>query len=75
MRPLSGDQYIYRGQLVVVVGCLSHHALPALPLPHTCCQVTNTPWNERVTFAFDPAGASVRKALHVSPFMDMQGTW
>lgn len=38
-------------------------------------QVTNTPWNERVTFVFDPKGAEVKKALHVSPFMDMDGTW
>ncbi|GLC77762.1 hypothetical protein PLESTB_000958100 [Pleodorina starrii] len=38
-------------------------------------EVTNTPWNERVTFVFDPAGQSVCKALHVSPFMDMQNTW
>lgn len=37
--------------------------------------MTNTPWNERVTFVFDPAGARVAKALHVSPFMDMHNTW
>lgn len=44
--------------------------------PRPCpAQVTNTPWNERVTFVFDPKGAEVKKALHVSPFMDMDGTW
>ena len=37
--------------------------------------MTNTPWGERVTFLFDPKGEQVPKALHVSPFMDMQGTW
>ena len=44
-------------------------------------EVTNTPWNERVVFAFDPTPvsneneATVPKALHVSPFMDMEGEW
>ncbi|EFJ18086.1 hypothetical protein SELMODRAFT_178500 [Selaginella moellendorffii] len=38
-------------------------------------EVTNTPWAERVTFAFDPQSDMVPKPLHVSPFMDMQGTW
>ena len=38
-------------------------------------EVTNTPWGERVTFNFDPAGQRVPKALHVSPFMDMRGDW
>eukprot|EP00879_Flechtneria_rotunda_P026112 GHRR01027808.1.p1 GENE.GHRR01027808.1~~GHRR01027808.1.p1 ORF type:complete len:126 (-),score=22.52 GHRR01027808.1:173-550(-) len=49
--------------------------------PHLCLcfglakQVTNTPWGERVTFLFDPAGDVGPKALHVSPFMNMQNTW
>ncbi|XP_056689393.1 uncharacterized protein [Spinacia oleracea] len=38
-------------------------------------EVTNTPWGERVTFVFDPSSDVVAKALHVSPFMDMQGSW
>lgn len=38
-------------------------------------EVTNTPWGERVTFVFDPAGDTVPKSLHVSPLMDMQGQW
>lgn len=38
-------------------------------------EVTNTPWGGRVTFLFDPQGGSVPKSLHVSPMMDMQGTW
>jgi DUF1365 family protein len=38
-------------------------------------QVTNTPWGDRVTFMFNPAGDVTPKALHVSPFMDMQNTW
>jgi hypothetical protein len=38
-------------------------------------QVTNTPWGERVTFAFNPKGERVQKSLHVSPFMDMGNIW
>jgi hypothetical protein len=38
-------------------------------------QVTNTPWGDRVTFMFNPEGDVSPKALHVSPFMDMQNTW
>ncbi|ERM99299.1 hypothetical protein AMTRI_Chr02g253840 [Amborella trichopoda] len=38
-------------------------------------QVTNTPWGERVSFVFNPDSDSVAKPLHVSPFMDMLGTW
>jgi len=44
-------------------------------LQRCIAEVTNTPWNERVTFVFDASGAAVRKALHVSPLMDMKGTW
>ncbi|GAB2279866.1 hypothetical protein Dimus_014503 [Dionaea muscipula] len=38
-------------------------------------EVTNTPWGERVSFVFDPNSDLVAKPLHVSPFMDMQGSW
>jgi DUF1365 family protein len=44
-------------------------------------EVTNTPWGERVRFAFRPTtddgqgGEQVPKALHVSPLMDMKNTW
>ncbi|GAB2226284.1 hypothetical protein Droror1_Dr00022085 [Drosera rotundifolia] len=38
-------------------------------------EVTNTPWGERVSFVFDPNSDVAAKALHVSPFMDMQGSW
>ncbi|XP_058728191.1 uncharacterized protein LOC131599972 [Vicia villosa] len=38
-------------------------------------EVTNTPWAERVTFIFNPFSDLVAKALHVSPFMDMLGSW
>lgn len=38
-------------------------------------EVTNTPWGERVSFVFDPSSDWVAKALHVSPFMDMLGSW
>ena len=53
---------------------------PPAPLPTTppafgVAVVTNTPWGARVAFRFDPAGDKVAKCLHVSPFMDMEGTW
>ncbi|GFH06945.1 plasmid partition, partial [Haematococcus lacustris] len=41
-------------------------------------EVTNTPWGERVTFIIDPSEGSqdhIKKSLHVSPLMDMQGHW
>ncbi|KAI4370966.1 hypothetical protein MLD38_019252 [Melastoma candidum] len=38
-------------------------------------EVTNTPWGERVLFAFNPNSDVVAKPLHVSPFMDMLGNW
>ena len=38
-------------------------------------EVTNTPWGDRVRFAFRPEGDQAPKALHVSPFMDMDNTW
>lgn len=37
--------------------------------------MTNTPWGARVNFVFDPSGDHVCKALHVSPFMDMDSEW
>ncbi|XP_071708877.1 uncharacterized protein [Rutidosis leptorrhynchoides] len=38
-------------------------------------EVTNTPWGERVQFVFNPNSDVVAKPLHVSPFMDMLGSW
>ncbi|CAG9463576.1 unnamed protein product [Pedinophyceae sp. YPF-701] len=42
-------------------------------------EVTNTPWAERTSFVFRPGqpggGERVRKALHVSPLMDMDAKW
>ena len=54
-----------------------YYCSPAGGGPPARCiaEVTNTPWAERVTFAFDPSGERVRKALHVSPLMDMAGSW
>ena len=48
---------------------------PDMALQRCIAEVTNTPWGERVTFVFDPTGATVAKALHVSPMMDMQNKW
>lgn len=39
------------------------------------CEVTNTPWNHRVYFAFDLVGAELAKPLHVSPLMDIDQRW
>jgi len=56
----------------------------SLVLKRCLAEVTNTPWGERVTFAFLPAdptnnstthGQNIPKALHVSPLMDMTSTW
>nr|GMD05355.1 TBC1 domain family member 14 like [Ipomoea batatas] len=38
-------------------------------------EVTNTPWGERISFLFNPDSDMVAKALHVSPFNDMLGSW
>jgi DUF1365 family protein len=38
-------------------------------LQRCIAEVTNTPWGERVTFPFNPAGFTVPKSLHVSPLM------
>eukprot|EP00908_Phaeocystis_cordata_P025670 Transcript_813.p1 GENE.Transcript_813~~Transcript_813.p1 ORF type:complete len:335 (-),score=115.65 Transcript_813:894-1841(-) len=42
-----------------------------------CCvaQVDNTPWGDRVTFAFAPGGDSLPKPMHVSPLQDMRSSW
>ena len=44
-------------------------------LQRCIAEVTNTPWAQRTIFPFDPAGESVKKAIHVSPFQDMTSTW
>ncbi|XP_050234266.1 uncharacterized protein LOC126682585 [Mercurialis annua] len=44
-------------------------------LVNCIAEVTNTPWGERVTFAFNPNLDLVPKTFHVSPYMDMLGKW
>lgn len=44
-------------------------------LERCLAEVTNTPWNERVTFVFGPNGDVVPKSLHVSPLIDMNRCW
>jgi len=39
------------------------------------CEVTNTPWNHHVYFAFVLDGAELPKPLHVSPLMDLKQRW
>ena len=46
-------------------------AAPAAAL----AEVTNTPWGERVRFAFAMGEDVVPKPLHVSPFMEMAPSW
>lgn len=45
--------------------------------PLRCClaEVTNTPWADRVRFAFAPEHDQLPKAMHVSPLQDMRSTW
>jgi len=42
-----------------------------------CCiaEVTNTPWADRVAFAFAPDGDALPKPMHVSPLQDMTSSW
>lgn len=55
---------------------LTCHRMTLCVRPAACVrQVTNTPWGERVTFCFAPQGSTTRKAMHVSPFQDMDNTW
>jgi len=56
---------------IVVYYC--HDAAGAL----RCClaEVTNTPWGDRVRFAFAPSGDELPKAMHVSPLQDMASAW
>lgn len=39
------------------------------------CEVTNTPWGDRVIFPFAPDGDETPKPLHVSPLQDMRSLW
>lgn len=48
---------------------------PNKNLKKCIAEVTNTPWGEKVSFLFNPNSDTVAKALHVSPFMDMLGSW
>ena len=48
---------------------------PAGRLRHCIAEVTNTPWGARHSFLFRPEGEGHPKALHVSPFMDMDNRW
>jgi DUF1365 family protein len=60
-----------------------HPAAPAsapasAPLPppvRALAEVTNTPWGERVRFAFALGEDVLPKPLHVSPFMEMTPSW
>ena len=58
-------------------GGANNAACPQQKVAKCIVEVTNTPWGERVTFVLPGDGArhSVRKALHVSPLMDMEATW
>ena len=42
-----------------------------------CCiaEVTNTPWADRVAFAFAHEGDALPKMMHVSPLQDMLSRW
>jgi DUF1365 family protein len=38
-------------------------------------EVTNTPWGEKVAFPFAVGSDTLPKAMHVSPFVDMNRCW
>ena len=48
---------------------------PAAVPTRGVAEVTNTPWGERVRFAFALGGDAVPKPLHVSPFYSMAPRW
>lgn len=48
---------------------------PAAAPSRGVAEVTNTPWGERVRFAFALGGDAVPKPLHVSPFFSMAPRW
>ena len=48
---------------------------PTGELERCIAEVTNTPWADRVRFAFAPGGESMPKPMHVSPLQDMRSTY
>ena len=44
-------------------------------LQRCIAEVTNTPWGDKVRFAFTPDGFTLPKPMHVSPLQDMEASW
>eukprot|EP00249_Psilotum_nudum_P006938 c20171_g1_i1 orf=206-1270(+) len=65
----------YEQNPISVYYCYDGGGFPDGRVIKCIAEVTNTPWAERVVFTFEPEGDAVAKPLHVSPFMDMLGSW
>jgi uncharacterized protein len=48
-----------------------HYRMDGDAVASLAAEVTNTPWGERRTYEFDGRAGSAAKAMHVSPFLDM----
>ena len=55
--------------------CVYYCHAPTGELERCIAEVTNTPWADRVRFAFAPGGESMPKPMHVSPLQDMRSTY
>ena len=54
--------------------CVYYCHAPTGELERCIAEVTNTPWADRVRFAFAPGGESMPKPMHVSPLQDMRSS-
>lgn len=72
----------YFGYITNPIACYFCYNQSGTVLEHIVAEVTNTPWDERVSYVLTcdgewPFSADFDKAMHVSPFnpMDMQYHW
>ena len=65
----------YEQNPISVYYCYPAAAPPGAPPHRALAEVTNTPWGERVRFAFALGEDVLPKPLHVSPFMEMSPAW
>ena len=65
----------YEQNPISVYYCYSFRSRKGAAPAAALAEVTNTPWGERVRFAFTLGEDVVPKPLHVSPFMEMAPSW
>ena len=65
----------YEQNPISVYYCYAARGRKGAPPVAALAEVTNTPWGERVRFAFALGEDVVPKPLHVSPFMEMAPLW